>query len=211
MWCASNADDTATLFGLTDRGTIEVGKKADINVIDLAALTLHPARMAYDLPAGGRRLVQSASGYTATVVSGTVTRRDSADTGCAAGPPGPRRALTGFTLRGVAASCEGEQKWLRSMDASGVTCRRLGRSRCGRGRYTGASEREPGASSTELLPTESTAVPIATSPGHVISPRKSSSSRAMTNELPGSISGLISGVQQFDPPGFQCGRQRRRC
>jgi N-acyl-D-amino-acid deacylase len=73
--------DTATLFGLTDRGTIEVGKKADINVIDMDALTLHPAKMAYDLPAGGQRLIQGASGYTATVVSGVVTRRDSKDTG----------------------------------------------------------------------------------------------------------------------------------
>jgi N-acyl-D-amino-acid deacylase len=77
--------DTAQLFGLTDRGTIEVGKKADINVIDMDALTLHSARMAYDLPAGGRRLVQGASGYTATVVSGTVTRRDGVDTGARPG------------------------------------------------------------------------------------------------------------------------------
>ena len=77
--------DTAMLFGLTDRGTIENGKKADINVIDIDALTLHPARMAYDLPAGGQRLVQYASGYTATIVSGTVTRRESADTGARPG------------------------------------------------------------------------------------------------------------------------------
>lgn len=77
--------DTATLFGLTDRGTIEVGKKADINVIDMDALTLHPARMAYDLPAGGQRLVQHATGYTATIVSGTVTRRHSVDTGARPG------------------------------------------------------------------------------------------------------------------------------
>lgn len=77
--------DTAALFGLTDRGTIEVGKKADLNVIDMAALTLHPARMAYDLPAGGRRLVQSAGGYAATIVSGTVTRRDGVDTGARPG------------------------------------------------------------------------------------------------------------------------------
>lgn len=77
--------DTAALFGLTDRGTIEVGKKADVNVIDMDALTLHPARMAYDLPAGGRRLIQGASGYAATIVSGTVTRRDSVDTGARPG------------------------------------------------------------------------------------------------------------------------------
>ncbi|ORA83328.1 amidohydrolase family protein [Mycobacterium malmoense] len=77
--------DTAELFGLTDRGTIEVGKKADINVVDMDALTLQPARMAYDLPAGGRRLIQAASGYAATVVSGTITRRDSIDTGARPG------------------------------------------------------------------------------------------------------------------------------
>jgi N-acyl-D-amino-acid deacylase len=77
--------DTAELFGLTDRGTIEVGKKADINVIDMAALTLHAPLMAYDLPAGGRRLMQHASGYAATIVSGVVTRRDGVDTGARPG------------------------------------------------------------------------------------------------------------------------------
>jgi N-acyl-D-amino-acid deacylase len=77
--------DTAHLFGLTDRGTIELGKKADINVIDMNALRLHPARMAYDLPAGGQRLVQGASGYAATIVSGAVTRRDGVDTGARPG------------------------------------------------------------------------------------------------------------------------------
>lgn len=77
--------DTAQLFGLSDRGVIEVGKKADVNIIDMDALTLHPARMAYDLPAGGQRLVQGASGYTATIVSGVVTRRDGVDTGARPG------------------------------------------------------------------------------------------------------------------------------
>jgi N-acyl-D-aspartate/D-glutamate deacylase len=77
--------DTAYLFGLTDRGTIEPGKKADINVIDMDALTLHPAAMAYDLPAGGHRILQKASGYTATIVSGTVTRRNGVDTGARPG------------------------------------------------------------------------------------------------------------------------------
>ena len=77
--------DTAQLFGLTDRGVIQIGKKADINVIDMGALTLHPAKMAYDLPAGGQRLIQGASGYSATIVSGVITRRDSVDTGARPG------------------------------------------------------------------------------------------------------------------------------
>jgi N-acyl-D-amino-acid deacylase len=77
--------DTAQLFGLTDRGTIEIGKKADINVIDMGALRLHPPKMAYDLPAGGNRLIQNASGYAATIVSGTVTRRNGVDTGARPG------------------------------------------------------------------------------------------------------------------------------
>jgi N-acyl-D-aspartate/D-glutamate deacylase len=77
--------DTATLFGLSDRGVIEVGKKADINVIDTDALTLELPKMVYDLPAGGRRLIQGAKGYDATVVSGAVTRRHGIDTGARPG------------------------------------------------------------------------------------------------------------------------------
>jgi N-acyl-D-aspartate/D-glutamate deacylase len=77
--------DTATLFGLSDRGVIEVGKKADINVIDMDALTLELPKMVYDLPAGGRRLIQGAKGYDATVVSGAVTRRHGIDTGARPG------------------------------------------------------------------------------------------------------------------------------
>ncbi|MDF3338657.1 amidohydrolase family protein [Mycolicibacterium septicum] len=77
--------DTAQLYGMSDRGVISVGKKADVNVIDLDALTLHAPRMAYDLPAGGKRLVQGASGYDATIVSGAVTRRHGVDTGARPG------------------------------------------------------------------------------------------------------------------------------
>jgi N-acyl-D-aspartate/D-glutamate deacylase len=77
--------DTATLFGLSDRGVIQVGKKADINVIDMDALNLEVPRMVYDLPAGGRRLVQGARGYDATVVNGVVTRRHGVDTGARPG------------------------------------------------------------------------------------------------------------------------------
>ncbi|MBV9722618.1 MAG: D-aminoacylase, partial [Mycobacterium sp.] len=60
-------------------------KRADVNVIDMTALTLHAPRMAYDLPAGGSRLVQGASGYSATIVNGVVTRRDGEDTGARPG------------------------------------------------------------------------------------------------------------------------------
>jgi N-acyl-D-amino-acid deacylase len=77
--------DTAALFGLGDRGTLEAGKKADLNVIDHRNLALMQARMAHDLPAGGRRLLQEARGYKATIVSGAVTRRDGVDTGARPG------------------------------------------------------------------------------------------------------------------------------
>jgi N-acyl-D-amino-acid deacylase len=79
------AAGTAAAVGLDDRGTIEVGKKADLNVIDLDHLELHPPRSVDDLPAGGRRILQDASGYRATIVSGVVTRRDDRDTGARPG------------------------------------------------------------------------------------------------------------------------------
>ncbi len=62
----------ARIAGLGDRGRIAVGYKADLNVIDHAALRLHKPIISYDLPAGGRRLDQTAEGYVATVVSGQV-------------------------------------------------------------------------------------------------------------------------------------------
>ena len=77
--------DTAELYGFTDRGTLAVGKKADLNVIDLDRLRLLPPRMVHDLPAQGRRLLQDAEGYVATVVSGVVVRRDGVDTGARPG------------------------------------------------------------------------------------------------------------------------------
>ena len=76
---------TAEVVGLTDRGTVEVGKKADLNVIDFDHLELHEPRSVDDLPAGGRRILQDVTGYVATVVSGVVTRRDGADTGARPG------------------------------------------------------------------------------------------------------------------------------
>jgi N-acyl-D-aspartate/D-glutamate deacylase len=77
--------DTATLYGLSDRGVIEAGKKADLNLIDLSRLRLEGPRVAGDLPAGGRRLLQDAAGYVATIVSGEITRRNGVDTGARPG------------------------------------------------------------------------------------------------------------------------------
>lgn len=64
------ARDTARFVGLQDRGTIEVGMRADLNVVDLSRLSLARPAMQCDLPAGGRRLVQRAEGYLATLVAG---------------------------------------------------------------------------------------------------------------------------------------------
>ena len=64
--------ETASLLGINDRGILEEGYKADINIIDYEKLTLHEPEIINDLPAGGRRLVQKASGYDYTIVSGAV-------------------------------------------------------------------------------------------------------------------------------------------
>jgi N-acyl-D-amino-acid deacylase len=65
--------DPAEAVGLGDRGLLRVGYKADLNIIDLASLSLHAPEVRRDLPSGGRRLIQRAEGYVATVVSGVVT------------------------------------------------------------------------------------------------------------------------------------------
>ena len=64
---------TASLYGLGDRGMIVPGRRADLNLIDYDALSFGPARMAFDLPAGARRLVQRAAGYVGTWVAGVQT------------------------------------------------------------------------------------------------------------------------------------------
>jgi N-acyl-D-aspartate/D-glutamate deacylase len=73
--------DTARQVGLQDRGTIEVGMLADLNVIDHDNLTLRAPEIVFDLPAGGRRLVQRADGYTATVKRGQVIYENGEATG----------------------------------------------------------------------------------------------------------------------------------
>ncbi|MHB1583494.1 MAG: N-acyl-D-amino-acid deacylase family protein [Acidimicrobiales bacterium] len=77
--------DTARLFGLADRGTIEPGMVGDLNLIDFDRLQLDAPRVAADLPAGGRRLLQSATGYRATIKAGITTFEDGEDTGARPG------------------------------------------------------------------------------------------------------------------------------
>jgi N-acyl-D-aspartate/D-glutamate deacylase len=77
--------DTASLYGLNDRGVLAPGKKGDVNVIDLDGLTLHKPEMIYDLPGGARRLIQKADGYDATIVSGQVIMRNGEETGARPG------------------------------------------------------------------------------------------------------------------------------
>jgi N-acyl-D-aspartate/D-glutamate deacylase len=76
---------TAATVGLLDRGLIAPGYKADLNVVDFDRLRLQAPEVAHDLPTGGRRLVQRAEGYAATVVSGTVVYRDGSPTGALPG------------------------------------------------------------------------------------------------------------------------------
>jgi N-acyl-D-aspartate/D-glutamate deacylase len=75
----------AALYGLHDRGRLTPELRADINIIDMRSLRLHAPRAVADLPAGGTRLLQDASGYRATIVAGSVTRRDGQETGARPG------------------------------------------------------------------------------------------------------------------------------
>ena len=77
--------ETAIVYGLGDRGSLEVGKRADLNVIDFENLQLLHPELVHDLPAGGHRLIQRASGYRFTVVAGVITRKDDHDTGARPG------------------------------------------------------------------------------------------------------------------------------
>ncbi|MEZ5652951.1 MAG: amidohydrolase family protein [Burkholderiaceae bacterium] len=76
---------TARAVGLTDRGRIAVGLKADLNIIDPDALGIAAPEIRFDLPAGGRRFHQRATGYRATMVSGRVTYRDGQPSGALPG------------------------------------------------------------------------------------------------------------------------------
>ena len=82
---AAQSRKTALSVGLYDRGVIAPGYKADVNVIDYDNLHLHPPKVHYDLPVGGRRLLQQVDGYEATIVSGHITRRAGSATGARPG------------------------------------------------------------------------------------------------------------------------------
>ena len=88
---AALTSEPADAVGLSDRGRVKPGYKADINILDLEALDLKAPTVVHDLPAGGRRLYQRADGYVATIVSGQVTYRDGDPTG----------ALPGRLVRGA--------------------------------------------------------------------------------------------------------------
>jgi N-acyl-D-amino-acid deacylase len=92
---------TARLYGFDDRGSIEVGRKADLNVIDLDNLTVRRPAVHADLPAGGLRYLQPVSGYVATVVSGVQTRANDCDTGERPGRLLRGSPLNGGTVRGL--------------------------------------------------------------------------------------------------------------
>ena len=76
---------TAETVGLLDRGILAPGYKADLNVIDYDELTMRRPEMIYDLPAGGKRLIQPATGYRHTIVSGTEVYTDGQPTGALPG------------------------------------------------------------------------------------------------------------------------------
>ncbi len=82
---AAQARRTALSVGLADRGLVATGFKADLNIIDYDRLIVRAPEVHYDLPMGGRRLVQRTEGYDATIVSGVVTRRHDAPTGARPG------------------------------------------------------------------------------------------------------------------------------
>ena len=91
--------DTARCVDLHDRGTLEVGMKADINIIDFDKIKRNKPEVLFDLPAGGRRVYQSVDGYRATIVSGIPIYEDGEHTGALpgrlirGGQPGPSASI----------------------------------------------------------------------------------------------------------------------
>ena len=90
MLIRKQTKDTAETFGLFDRGEIKPGMLADINIVDFEQLNVGHPKMIHDLPLGGRRLVQDATGYVATIKSGEIISENGKATG----------ALPGNLIRG---------------------------------------------------------------------------------------------------------------
>ena len=93
--------DTALAYGLSDRGVLAEGFKADVNLIDYDRLRLGHPSIAYDLPAGGKRLVQPVEGYVATFVSGVAIQKEGVPTGAL-----PGRLVRGAQIEPVAIAAE---------------------------------------------------------------------------------------------------------
>jgi N-acyl-D-aspartate/D-glutamate deacylase len=85
MIVKKQTQDTARLYGLSDRGTLQTGMLGDVNIIDYENLQLESPYVTADLPAGGTRLVQGARGYVATIKSGEITFDGGQDTGARPG------------------------------------------------------------------------------------------------------------------------------
>jgi N-acyl-D-aspartate/D-glutamate deacylase len=77
--------EPAAMYGLRDRGAVEPGLKADLNVLDVAAVAPQPIEVVHDLPAGAKRVLQRTDGFVATIVNGEIVQRDGADTGARPG------------------------------------------------------------------------------------------------------------------------------
>jgi len=85
MLVRGQTQETAMALGLADRGSLVPGKRADLNIVDFDSLALLPPEIRRDLPAGGRRLVQRATGYRHTFVAGVETYADGDWTGATPG------------------------------------------------------------------------------------------------------------------------------
>ena len=77
--------ETASLYGLGDRGVLRPGARADLNIIDFERLQLHRPELVHDLPAGAGRLIQRADGYVSTIVNGIETMSAGEETGARPG------------------------------------------------------------------------------------------------------------------------------
>jgi N-acyl-D-amino-acid deacylase len=77
--------EPAAMYGLRDRGAVEPGLKADLNVLDPAAVAPQPIEVVHDLPAGAKRVLQRTDGFVATIVNGEIVQRDGVDTGARPG------------------------------------------------------------------------------------------------------------------------------